>query len=112
MGKKGTGRKAFLKGARPQEAEAQDAPSVNKSPATVPLQDDVSDIAEDPSEKFMKDSCLELSANTQQTPPKSADRTITTGTPSSLPEPEQSKNVEEESRGQLVQRHKRVSWKA
>lgn len=110
MGKKVTGRKAFLKGARPQELEAQEESPTSILSAAIPLKAEVTDGAEDPSERFLKESCPNISADTVKSPSIPADKGSTP--PSSLPEPEESKNLEEESRGQLIQRHKRVIWTA
>ena len=104
MGKKGTGRKAFLKGARPQEVE-EELPTSNQLP-TNPVE--VVKVAEDPSERFIKtdSSAASPAAETAASAPAAA--AASSPSPSSVVQTTDGKAVEEESRGQLVQRHKRV----
>ena len=97
MGKKGTGRKAFLKGARPQDFEEEIATS-NQLPSN-PVE--VVKVAEGPSDT----STASPAAETAPSAPAAA---APTTFPSSAGQTTEGKGVEEESRGQLVQRHKRV----
>ncbi len=104
MGKKGFSRKAFLKPTRPNEEEAQE--SIPTSHAPAPPKEEVVDASEDPSARFLKDAGPSASAAAGASAP-TAD--IAASNPSiTLPEPSEGPGPEEESRGQLVQRHKRV----
>ena len=106
MGRKGGGRKAFLKTAKPADedgvdvqAAQADARPTDKTPKTV---------IEDPSVKFLVDENPATSGTKDGAPVQgsSADVTPEKGVESGTQRPP----VQEETKGQLVQRHKKVYY--
>lgn len=105
MGRKGGGRKAFLKSAKPAEEDGEDLQAVEK--AAMPLREDGKGqtVEDDPSTKFL---------HTGRATQNAGDSAETKGESTSIKasaesvDPSVDQEAQDETRGQLTQRHKKV----